>query len=154
MHIYSQSFISLKMKKCQKCKRQNVQKSNVQKPNVQKPNVQKPNVQKPNVQKPLSNDTFEYTDKIVNDLTETELRHEMSFPVNNEKELKKIMDLNKWSLISTNKHVKFQRNVIYKGEVTPRKQTYTRSVSASGRKEYVYILRIMKHQNDNIKYII
>ena len=139
MHIYSQSFISLKMKKCQKCKRQN---------------VQKPNVQKPNVQKPLSNETFEYTDKIVNGLTETELRHEMSFPVNNEKELKKIMDLNKWSLISTNKHVKFQRNVIYKGEVTPRKQTYTRSVSASGRKEYVYILRIMKHQNDNIKYII
>ena len=126
MHIYSQSFISFKMKKFQKCKRQSVQK-------------------------PLSNETFEYTDKIVNGLTETELRHEMSFPVNNEKELKKIMDLNKWSLISTNKHVKFQRNVIYKGEVTPRKQTYTRSVSASGRKEYVYILRIMKHQNDNIK---
>ena len=134
MHVYSQSFTSLKMKKCQKFKRQSVQKTNVQ--------------------KTLSNDTFEYTGKIVNGLTETELRHEMSFPVNNEKELKKIMDLNKWSLISTNKHVKFQRNVIYKGEVTPKKQTYTRSVSASGRKEYVYILRIMKHQNDNIQYII
>ena len=132
MHVYSQSFISLKMKKCKKCNRQNVQ----------------------SVQKPLYNETFKHTDKIVNDLTEVELRHEMSFPVHNERELKKIMDLNRWSLISTNKHVKFQRNVIYKGEVTPKKQTYTRSVSASGKKEYVYILRIMKHQNDNIKYII
>ena len=101
MHVYSQSFISLKMKKCKKCNRQNVQ----------------------NVQKPLYNETFKHTDKIVNGLTEVELRHEMSFPVNNERELKKIMDLNRWSLISTNKHVKFQRNVIYKGEVTPKKQT-------------------------------
>ena len=132
MHVYSQSFISLKMKKCKKCNRQNVQ----------------------SVQKPLYNETFKHTDKIVNDLTEVELRHEMSFPIHNERELKKIMDLNKWNLISTNKHVKFQRNVIYKGEVTPKKQTYTRSVSASGKKEYVYILRIMKHHNDNIKYII
>ena len=127
------------MKKCQKFKRQSVQKTNVQKTNVQKP---------------FGNGTFEHNDKIVNDLTEKELRHEMSFPVNNERELKKIMDLNKWNLISTNKHFKFQRNVIYKGEVTPKKQTYTRSVSASGSKEYVYILRIMKHQNDNIQYII
>ena len=132
MHVYSQSFISLKMKKCKKFNRQNLQ----------------------NVKKPLYNETFEHSDKIVNDLTEVELRHEMSFPVHNERELKKIMDLNRWSLISTNKHVKFQRNVIYKGEVTPKKQTYTRSVSASGKKEYVYILRIMKHHNDNIKYII
>ena len=60
------------MKKCKKCNRQNVQ----------------------NVQKPLYNETFKHTDKIVNGLTEVELRHEMSFPVHNERELKKIMDLN------------------------------------------------------------
>ncbi len=110
-----------------------------------------------NVTKPSSNDTFvndHSNDKIVNDLTEVELRHEMSYPVSNERELKRIMDLNKWSLVSTNKHIKFQRNVIYKGEVTPKKQTYTRSISASGSKEYVCMLRIMKHQNDNIQYII
>ena len=95
------------MKKCQKCKRQSVQKTNVQ--------------------KTLSNDTFEYTGKIVNGLTETELRHEMSFPVNNEKELKKIMDLNKWSLISTNKHI----NCLLYTSPSPRDQRGSRMPSSA-----------------------
>ena len=99
------------------------------------------------------NDTFNYNSIVVNGMTEAELKSEMNIPVNNEKQLNRILLLNNWNLVSTNKHMKFQRSVLYKGENTRRKQTYIRSISPSGTKEYVYILRNIRNQNDNLKYI-
>ena len=91
---------------------------------------------------------------IVNGMNEEELSDLMRTPINNEKQLKNVMSLNKWDIVSTNKHIKYQRMVVLKGAKSPIKQTYIRSVSASGDKEYVYILRNIRQQNSNLSYIV
>jgi len=75
--------------------------------------------------------------------------------VKSDKDLKRIMELNKWVCVSSKKHEKFQRNVLLKGEKNFKKQTYIKSVSPSNCSNYYrYSMRILKQQNENVDKII
>jgi len=84
-----------------------------------------------------------------------QIKEETNDNIKCEKDLKYIMKLNKWVVVSNNKHTKFQRYVIFNGEKSPTKQTYIRSVSPSNNSNsYKCIMRILRQQNNNVIKII